>query len=38
MDHSAASFVYDPEGRLRLYSRYGSGPQALANDIKQLLA
>jgi len=37
MDHSAASFVYDPEGRLRLYARYGSGPQALANDIKQLL-
>ena len=37
MDHSAASFVYDPQGRLRLYSRYGSGPQALANDIKQLL-
>ena len=38
MDHSAASFVYDPDGRLRLYARYGSGPQALANDIKQLLA
>jgi protein SCO1/2 len=38
MDHSAASFVYDTQGRLRLYSRYGSGPQALANDIKQLLA
>jgi protein SCO1/2 len=38
MDHSAASFVYDPQGRLRLYARYGSGPQALANDLKQLLA
>jgi protein SCO1 len=38
MDHSAASFVYDPQGRLRLYARYGGGPQALANDIKQLLA
>ena len=37
MDHSAASFVYDPQGRLRLYARYGSGPQALANDLKQLL-
>ena len=37
MDHSAASFVYDPQGRLRLYSRYGSGPQALANDLRQLL-
>lgn len=37
MDHSAASYVYDPQGRLRLYSRYGSGPQALADDLKLLL-
>jgi protein SCO1/2 len=37
MDHSAASFVYDPQGRLRLYTRYGSGPQALAGDLKLLL-
>ena len=37
MDHSAASFVYDPQGRLRLYTRYGSGAQALADDIKLLL-
>ena len=38
MDHTAASFVYDPQGRLRLYTRYGTGPQALAGDLKQLLA
>jgi protein SCO1 len=38
MDHSAASYIYDPQGRLRLYSRYGSGPQALAEDLKLLLA
>jgi protein SCO1/2 len=38
MDHSAASFVYDPQGRLRLYTRYGSGPQALAGDLKLLLS
>lgn len=38
LDHSAASFVYDPQGRLRLYTRYGSGPQALAGDLKLLLA
>ena len=38
MDHSAASYIYDPQGRLRLYSRYGSGPQALADDLKLLLA
>jgi protein SCO1/2 len=37
VDHSAASYIYDPEGRLRLYSRYGSGPQALADDLKLLL-
>ena len=37
MDHTAASYVYDPQGRLRLYVRYGSGPQALADDIKLLL-
>jgi protein SCO1/2 len=38
MDHSAASYIYDPQGRLRLYTRYGSGAQALADDIKLLLA
>ena len=37
MDHSAASYVYDPQGRLRLYTRYGTGPQALASDLKLLL-
>jgi protein SCO1/2 len=37
MDHSAQSYVYDPKGRLRLYSRYGSGPQALADDARLLL-
>ncbi len=37
MDHSAQSYVYDTQGRLRLYSRYGSGPQALADDARLLL-
>ena len=37
MDHTAASFVYDPEGRLRLYTRYGIGSQALADDLKLLI-
>jgi protein SCO1 len=36
-DHTAASFVYDPQGRLRLYTRYGMGVQALAEDLKLLL-
>jgi protein SCO1 len=37
MDHSAGSYVLDPQGRIRLYTRYGSGAQALAEDIKLLL-
>lgn len=38
MDHSAGSYVYDTAGRLRLYHRYGSGVQALAADVRTLLA
>ena len=38
MDHSAGSYVYDTAGRLRIYNRYGSGAQALAADVKALLA
>ena len=37
MDHSAGSYIYDPEGRLRLYTRYGSGVTALVADINLLL-
>ena len=37
MDHTAASFVYDPQGRLRLYARYGIGAQPLADDLKLLI-
>ncbi|MDR3454871.1 MAG: SCO family protein [Rhodoferax sp.] len=37
MDHSAGSYVYDPQGNLRLYYRYGSGMQALVSDIQLLL-
>ncbi|MFM7025974.1 MAG: SCO family protein [Limnohabitans sp.] len=37
MDHSAQSYMYDPQGRLRLYNRYGTGPQALADDARLLL-
>ena len=38
MDHSAGSYVYDTQGRVRLYTRYGGGAQALADDVKKLLA
>ena len=37
MDHSAGSYVYDAQGNLRLYSRYGVGAQVLAQDIQTLL-
>jgi protein SCO1/2 len=37
MDHSAGSYVYDTKGKLRLFTRYGSGAAALAGDIRQLL-
>lgn len=38
MDHSAGSYVYDTAGRLRIYNRYGSGAQALAEDVRALLS
>lgn len=37
INHTAASYVFDPQGRVRLYVRYGSGAEALAADFKQLL-
>jgi protein SCO1/2 len=38
LDHTAASYVIDTDGRMRLFVRYGSGTQALAADLKTLLA
>jgi protein SCO1/2 len=37
MDHSAGSYTFDTQGRVRLFNRYGSGAQALADDVKLLL-
>lgn len=37
MDHSAGSYIYDTQGRLRVYYRYGSGAEALAADVRTLL-
>ena len=37
INHTAASYVFDPQGRVRLYVRYGSGAEALAADFRQLL-
>jgi protein SCO1 len=38
MDHTAGSYVFDTQGRVRLFTRYGSGSKALADDLKRLLA
>jgi len=38
MDHTAGSYVFDTKGRVRLFTRYGSGAQALVDDLKLLLA
>ena len=37
MDHTAGSYIFDPQGRLRLFVRYGTPSDALAADLKQLL-
>ena len=34
MDHSAASFVFDPAGRVRLYVPYGGDSKKFAADLK----
>lgn len=38
MDHTAGSYLFDAQGRVRVFTRYGSGAQALADDLKRLLA
>ena len=37
MDHSAGTFIFDPQGRLRLYVGYGQGADVFAHDIRELL-
>lgn len=38
MDHTAGSYIFDTTGKLRLFTRYGSGAEALTADLKALLA
>lgn len=38
VDHTAGSYVFDAAGKVRLFVRYGSGAEALAADLKTLLA
>lgn len=37
LDHTAAAFIYDSQGRLRLFGSLGQGPDALVHDIRLLL-
>ena len=38
IDHTAGAYVIDPQGRLRLFVRYGGGLDKLTADVKALLA
>lgn len=38
MDHTAGSYVFDPQGRLRLFVRHGQGPEPIVHDLKILLS
>ena len=37
MDHTAASYVFDTQGKLRLFARDGQGAEPWVHDIKLLL-
>ena len=38
VDHTAGTYLFDPEGRVRLFSRNGSGVEAVKSDIQALLS
>lgn len=37
MDHTAGSYVFDPQGRMRLFVRHGQGAAPIASDLRLLL-
>ena len=37
MDHTAGSYVFDKDGKVRLFVRHGQGTAPLVQDLKQLL-
>ncbi len=37
MDHTAGSYVFDTQGKVRLFTRYGTGAEALKHDLQLLL-
>jgi protein SCO1/2 len=38
MDHTAGSYVFDTQARVRLFTRYGAGAESLRHDLQLLLA
>jgi protein SCO1 len=37
VDHTAGSYVFDPEGRIRLFVRHGQGAAPIVHDLRLLL-
>ena len=37
VDHSSGTYLYDPQGKLRVYVSYGQGADVFAHDIAELL-
>jgi protein SCO1/2 len=38
MDHTAGSYVFDPQGRIRLFIRHGQGAEPIVHDLRLLLS
>ena len=38
VDHTAGSFIFDTQGRIRLFARFGGDPKALLADLRTLMA
>jgi protein SCO1/2 len=38
LDHSAGTYVFDKDGKLRLFVRNGQDPSAIVHDLRQLLS
>ena len=38
IDHSTSAYIFDPAGRVRLYTQHNAAAEALAGDIRQLLS
>lgn len=38
IDHTAGTYLFDPQGRIRLFVQHGQDAQSLVKDIRQLMA